>query len=172
MEDAQDNLEGKYGSLPEYYEKLFRPSRYEEHRSIITRMYYIGFPAFIGVASMCFYNYTTRRPNFSGIQKHILAASIGGVAGEGIRRYYMYASRERDAMLRHYIMLHPEDFPEPGKVNRPRISLQEQRVKLLSQCVLVHSIPICFTLTQGNKQIFLFSLPFDSNVVTVCDRIA
>lgn len=50
-----------------------------------------------------------------GIQKHIAfsaaAAYVGNVI-DGWRRDY-YA--EKDAVLRHYVALHPEDFPPYGK---------------------------------------------------------
>lgn len=53
--------------------------------------------------------------NFSGIQKHI-------ALGAGLSGILMYVSKkredyfaEKDAVLRHYIELHPEDFPTPGQ---------------------------------------------------------
>ncbi|XP_026465477.1 NADH dehydrogenase [ubiquinone] 1 subunit C2-like [Ctenocephalides felis] len=57
----------------------------------------------------------TKKPMMSGIQKHILlTASFGGfgyIADKYRNDYYA----ERDAMYRHYISLHPEDFPEPER---------------------------------------------------------
>ncbi|EEC03121.1 NADH dehydrogenase [ubiquinone] 1 subunit C2 [Ixodes scapularis] len=114
-EFANADLTGRYGELPPYYANLFRPTRDEEHRSITTKLWYWGFPAFIGIGTICVVNLSTRRPALSGIQKHLIAASIGAVTGEGLRRYFMYSARERDALLRHYILLHPEDFPEPER---------------------------------------------------------
>ena len=51
-----------------------------------------------------------------GVQKHIL-----GVAGWTTLLTYVSKKREdylaeKDAVLRHYIQLHPEDFPTPGLV--------------------------------------------------------
>ncbi|CAH0560131.1 unnamed protein product [Brassicogethes aeneus] len=65
----------------------------------------------LGFVAVMVGNYAARRPMFSGIQWHI----IGGAAGVGIgwkmdeiRNRYL---ADRDAVYRHYITLHPEDFP-------------------------------------------------------------
>ncbi|XP_073949481.1 NADH dehydrogenase (ubiquinone) B14.5 B subunit [Choristoneura fumiferana] len=68
-----------------------------------------------GIASGVFINFGTRRPVFSGIQKHIL-----GVVGWTAVLTYAQERRdayfaERDAVYRHYIELHPEDFPVPER---------------------------------------------------------
>lgn len=50
----------------------------------------------------------------TGIQKHFLYAGVAAVGAkiiEGWREDYL---AERDAVFRHYIQLHPEDFPLPG----------------------------------------------------------
>ncbi|XP_049867943.1 NADH dehydrogenase [ubiquinone] 1 subunit C2 [Pectinophora gossypiella] len=69
-----------------------------------------------GVSTGVIINFGTRRPLFSGIQKHVL-----GVAGwtialttlQNIRNDYL---AEKDAVLRHYAELHHEDFcPAPRK---------------------------------------------------------
>ncbi|CAG9854220.1 unnamed protein product [Phyllotreta striolata] len=65
----------------------------------------MGFIAVVGA------NYITRRPMFSGIQRHVAgAAAMAGITYivDNYRNDY-YA--EKDAVLRHYIQLHPEDFP-------------------------------------------------------------
>lgn len=52
----------------------------------------------------------------SGIQKHLIATSAGLVIGkvvDGWRNDYL---AERDAVLRHYIELHPEDFLATGLI--------------------------------------------------------
>ncbi|XP_075974964.1 NADH dehydrogenase (ubiquinone) B14.5 B subunit [Anticarsia gemmatalis] len=69
----------------------------------------------LGVAGATFVNFQTRRPPFSGIQKHIIAA--GGLTGiltmvQKKRDEYL---AEKDAVLRHYVELHPEDFPTPER---------------------------------------------------------
>ncbi|OWR54570.1 NADH dehydrogenase [ubiquinone] 1 subunit C2 [Danaus plexippus] len=71
--------------------------------------------AVFGVGTGITLNLCTRRPIWSGIQKHIL-----GVAGWTATLNYAQNKRnayyaEKDAVLRHYIELHPEDFPEPER---------------------------------------------------------
>lgn len=51
---------------------------------------------------------------FSGIYWYPIAALIGyGVTSYFQEKHYQFNS-EKDAILRHYIELHPEDFPMPG----------------------------------------------------------
>ncbi|XP_047018870.1 NADH dehydrogenase [ubiquinone] 1 subunit C2 [Helicoverpa zea] len=71
--------------------------------------------ATFGVCMGVFLNHQTRRPAFSGIQKHILltAGFIGLFTfAQKTRNSYL---AEKDAVYKHYISLHPEDFPEPPR---------------------------------------------------------
>lgn len=90
-----------------------------------------------GFLGMCFLNFMTRRPVFSGlfslinkkyenyvspskclilgIQKHVAATAIGGVIGKVADNWRNEHMAKRDAILRHYVELHPEDFPDIGK---------------------------------------------------------
>ncbi|XP_028168904.1 NADH dehydrogenase [ubiquinone] 1 subunit C2 [Ostrinia nubilalis] len=68
-----------------------------------------------GIGSAAAVNFGTRRPIFSGIQKHII-----GVAGWVAVLSYVQKKRdaylaEKDAVLRHYVELHPEDFAVPER---------------------------------------------------------
>ncbi|CAH2108100.1 unnamed protein product [Euphydryas editha] len=70
---------------------------------------------FFGVGTGLFINFGTKRPLMSGIQKHII-----GVVGFTSLFKYVTNKREeylaeKDAVLRHYIQLHPEDFPVPER---------------------------------------------------------
>ncbi|KAJ8944026.1 hypothetical protein NQ318_021742 [Aromia moschata] len=56
-------------------------------------------------------NWFTRRPYFSGIQKHIIASLGFAGIGKVIDDYRSQYLADRDAIFRHYIQLHPEDFP-------------------------------------------------------------
>jgi len=59
----------------------------------------------------CVLNFGFRKPVFSGIQKHLGFSMLGTALG----CYYDKARNEylarRDAVLRHYVELHPDDFP-------------------------------------------------------------
>uniref|UniRef100_A0A6M2E2G8 Putative mitochondrial electron transport nadh to ubiquinone n=1 Tax=Amblyomma tuberculatum TaxID=48802 RepID=A0A6M2E2G8_9ACAR len=107
--------EAKYGQLPPYYENLFRPQQENEHEVFMTRFWYWGVPAVLGGIAACLSNRYLMKPVFSGLQKHISSMILCGAGGAGFHRFSEYQSQERDAALRHYIMLHPEDFPEPER---------------------------------------------------------
>uniref|UniRef100_A0A023FYJ3 Putative mitochondrial electron transport nadh to ubiquinone n=1 Tax=Amblyomma parvum TaxID=251391 RepID=A0A023FYJ3_AMBPA len=107
--------ESKYGQLSPYYENLFRPLPENKHDVFMTRFWYWGAPAVFAGISACFANKLMGKPPFSGLQKHISFVILGGVLGAGYLRFLENRSQERDAALRHYIMLHPEDFPEPER---------------------------------------------------------
>lgn len=49
-----------------------------------------------------------------GIQKHLVAACFGALAGKTLDGWRNDHLAERDAVLRHYVELHPEDFPNQG----------------------------------------------------------
>uniref|UniRef100_A0A023FR02 Putative mitochondrial electron transport nadh to ubiquinone n=1 Tax=Amblyomma cajennense TaxID=34607 RepID=A0A023FR02_AMBCJ len=107
--------ETKYGQLSPYYENLFRPLPENEHAVFMKRFWYWAVPAVLGGIAACASNRFLRKPTFSGLQKHISCMILGGAAGAGFLRFLEYRSQERDAALRHYVMLHPEDFPEPER---------------------------------------------------------
>ncbi|XP_019872834.1 NADH dehydrogenase [ubiquinone] 1 subunit C2 [Aethina tumida] len=68
--------------------------------------------AVVGFTSVIIGNYLTRRPVFSGIHRHALFGGGGLALGfwlDDVRNRYL---ADRDAVYRHYIELHPEDFPD------------------------------------------------------------
>uniref|UniRef100_A0A1A9V829 NADH dehydrogenase [ubiquinone] 1 subunit C2 n=1 Tax=Glossina austeni TaxID=7395 RepID=A0A1A9V829_GLOAU len=67
--------------------------------------------ALSGFGLAAFLNWGFRRPIFSGIQKHIALAVAGGIIGKYIDEKRDDYLATRDAILRHYVELHPEDFP-------------------------------------------------------------
>ncbi|XP_044743236.1 NADH dehydrogenase [ubiquinone] 1 subunit C2 [Chrysoperla carnea] len=69
----------------------------------------------LGFGCVCYVNWGSRRPVFSGVQKHVLASTIGVVLGKIVDQKRNEYLSERDAVLRHYIELHPEDFPAPER---------------------------------------------------------
>lgn len=90
----------------------------------------------LGFGAACFINFGTRRPIFSGmefsrkkvlhkqleliavcflgLQRHAIFTTLGVVTGSVLERWRNEHLAERDAVLRHYVQLHPEDFPNPG----------------------------------------------------------
>lgn len=56
----------------------------------------------------------------AGVWKFALAVPAGAYAGYYIREWRREKLREKWAKIRHYIELHPEDFPRyPGTLNDP-----------------------------------------------------
>ena len=54
-----------------------------------------------------------RRPLFANLPMYALTIGLGVIGCEAIRKWQIHQAREEDALTRHYIMLHPEKFPEP-----------------------------------------------------------
>lgn len=52
---------------------------------------------------------------FSGIQKHIFIPMAAFFGAQYFDEYVNQKYANRDAALRHYVQLHPEDFPPMGK---------------------------------------------------------
>uniref|UniRef100_A0A336L1X5 NADH dehydrogenase [ubiquinone] 1 subunit C2 n=1 Tax=Culicoides sonorensis TaxID=179676 RepID=A0A336L1X5_CULSO len=65
----------------------------------------------LGFLGACYMNWAVRKPMLSGVQKHIALTVGGAIVGQFLetKRAAYYA--EKDAVLRHYIELHPEHFP-------------------------------------------------------------
>lgn len=86
----------------------YEPSLYEKYGAIV------GVPlTFFGGA--CFRNKFLGKPPFAGLQVHIIAALLGFVVTYKVSEYANNFFAKRDQMLRHYVTLHPEDFPEPER---------------------------------------------------------
>ncbi|XP_056647369.1 NADH dehydrogenase [ubiquinone] 1 subunit C2 [Diorhabda carinulata] len=65
----------------------------------------------MGFVSVIVANYMARKPVFSGVQKHIGAVVICSGIGKVVDDYRNKYLADKDAVLRHYIQLHPEEFP-------------------------------------------------------------
>lgn len=61
-------------------------------------------------------NYVRYFLSIPGIHKHILMPIAGAAIGYQINEWKEEALAERDAQKRHYIELHPDDFPQPGEL--------------------------------------------------------
>ncbi|XP_055695783.1 NADH dehydrogenase [ubiquinone] 1 subunit C2 [Lutzomyia longipalpis] len=69
----------------------------------------------MGFGFACWVNFLRQRPVLSGLQKHMAFPLIGATVCHFLDRYRDKYMAERDAVLRHYIELHPEDFPTPER---------------------------------------------------------
>merc|ERR1711931_206587 len=69
-------------------------------------------------------NIMCERPIFAGFYKTVLLAGFGAYFYTQLDHWAYWKARERDAVLKHYVSLHREDFPVPqrktfGEVLRP-----------------------------------------------------
>uniref|UniRef100_A0A1A9WXQ4 NADH dehydrogenase [ubiquinone] 1 subunit C2 n=1 Tax=Glossina brevipalpis TaxID=37001 RepID=A0A1A9WXQ4_9MUSC len=83
----------------------------ERQSTFLSPLYNPAAGALAGFGLAIFLNWGFRRPPFSGIQKHIAFTVLGGVTGSYIDKKRNDYLATRDAILRHYVELHPEDFP-------------------------------------------------------------
>lgn len=56
---------------------------------------------------------------FPGLQNHVGFAVLGGIGGTYLDKKRTEDLATRDAVLRHYVELHPEDFPPIRKLQPP-----------------------------------------------------
>ncbi|CAH4037855.1 NADH dehydrogenase [ubiquinone] 1 subunit C2 [Pieris brassicae] len=68
-----------------------------------------------GLGTGVFMNFGTRRPVMSGIQKHVIATVGWCGLLTYVQKYRDDYLAEKDAVFRHYIELHSEDFPVPER---------------------------------------------------------
>ncbi|XP_055836969.1 NADH dehydrogenase [ubiquinone] 1 subunit C2 [Episyrphus balteatus] len=92
-------LENRQDRTPSFMFKVFNPAA----------------AAIAGCGLALFHNFAYRRPVWSGIQKHVIFTIIGASAGVYFDKKRNEHIADRDAVLRHYISLHPEDFPTPER---------------------------------------------------------
>ena len=87
-----------------------------EKEGLWDRMMWPGLGVLIGFGGSCIYNVTRRRPMMGNALQLVAAVSAFGFLGEKARQYGQQKNAEDIAMVKHYIMLHPERFPEPERV--------------------------------------------------------
>ncbi|GAB0094913.1 NADH dehydrogenase [Sergentomyia squamirostris] len=87
----------------------------DRERPWLSNKWGIVLGATMGFGLACWANFLRRRPVFSGAQQHIAYPVIGATLFHFIDGYRDKYLAERDAVLRHYIELHPEDFPTPER---------------------------------------------------------
>ncbi|XP_035225814.1 NADH dehydrogenase [ubiquinone] 1 subunit C2-like [Stegodyphus dumicola] len=78
--------------------------------SILSKAFYPVGCALGGISLPIAQNYYIKRPFYTGIHRHIALGLIGAVFGYYVDRFLDRKWMERDAVIRHYVELHPEDF--------------------------------------------------------------
>ncbi|CAB3362603.1 Hypothetical predicted protein [Cloeon dipterum] len=95
--------------------ELLDPSHHDDV-SVLYKNWGIISGSFVGSIGALWYNWANRRPTLSGLPRSlIIVASLAG-AGRLLQDYRDKRLAQRDAVLRHYISLHPEDFELPPRV--------------------------------------------------------
>ena len=94
-------------------------------------------------------NYVRYFSLIPGIHQHIIATAFGGFAGRTVDKWRDEHLAERDAVLRHYVTLHQEDFPEPGEKSQCKLKylliiLCFRAQKILSSLASLGSNPLIF----------------------------
>ncbi|OQR70753.1 NADH:ubiquinone oxidoreductase [Tropilaelaps mercedesae] len=103
------------GEMAPFYKQIFDGWDSPEKNDVGLTFLFTGLPAGAAFMAMCTRNYFLNRPYLSGIQRHILAVVGLGFAGNQLRLWLNRRAQYREAVLRHYVSLHPEDFPEPER---------------------------------------------------------
>ncbi|CAB0038798.1 unnamed protein product [Trichogramma brassicae] len=93
---------------------LLSPDPLYQENFISKNYHWITWPIFT-VGGTLFLNYIQSRPFYASMPRHGLALGIGLTLAKVFRDAKYHREAERDAVLRHYIKLHPEDFIEPER---------------------------------------------------------
>jgi len=91
---------------------ILEPKGYEPV-TIPTHFWYPTIFAAMGYTSAIFRNVIARRPITASYHVAIGAAVLGWLGGVQARDMFKDKNAEEIAVLKHYVMLHPEKFPEP-----------------------------------------------------------
>uniref|UniRef100_T1GTF6 NADH dehydrogenase [ubiquinone] 1 subunit C2 n=1 Tax=Megaselia scalaris TaxID=36166 RepID=T1GTF6_MEGSC len=100
MNDPLELLENKNNRIPSFLSDKYNP---------------VGC-GLLGVGAATFINWALRRPLLSGVQKHIILGVGGVLLGSWLEEKRVAHFAEKDAVLRHYVQLHPDDFPVKPRV--------------------------------------------------------
>ncbi|XP_045480337.1 NADH dehydrogenase [ubiquinone] 1 subunit C2 [Harmonia axyridis] len=65
----------------------------------------------LSLGATLYANYGSKRPVMSGLHRIAAFTILGAIAGNYMDNLKKDYDAERDAVLRHYVQLHPEDFP-------------------------------------------------------------
>ena len=87
-----------------------------EKEGLWDRSMWPGLGVLIGFGGSCIHNITKRRPMMGNALQLAAYVAVFGLIGEKAREWGKKKNAEDIAMVKHYIMLHPERFPEPERV--------------------------------------------------------
>ncbi|XP_018329958.1 NADH dehydrogenase [ubiquinone] 1 subunit C2 [Agrilus planipennis] len=79
---------------------------------LLNKFWYPVTGGIVGFVATCTGNWVAKRPIMSGVQIHALMTVAGVFLGNYFDKLRDEYFAEKDAIMRHYILLHPEDFPK------------------------------------------------------------
>uniref|UniRef100_A0A1B6MH80 NADH dehydrogenase [ubiquinone] 1 subunit C2 n=1 Tax=Graphocephala atropunctata TaxID=36148 RepID=A0A1B6MH80_9HEMI len=102
-------------SVPEDPRVLFSPDNYAEPSFLGDKIpqFTGGLTGFLGTIA---HNYSQRRPLFTAFPVIVGCTALGIACGVWWQQRSDRYWAERDAIYRHYIELHPEDFPAKERI--------------------------------------------------------
>lgn len=94
----------------EYLRAYKRPVRWQDPFTWSYPLKTAGFTFAISVGSFWFFNLWRKKPLYFGIVPSSILIAAGTALGYGAGKLREHHYRTRDAVIQHYISLHPEDF--------------------------------------------------------------
>ncbi|XP_042212365.1 NADH dehydrogenase [ubiquinone] 1 subunit C2-like [Homarus americanus] len=91
--------------------EYFNPDNAGPPPSFLRKAWFPTVLAGVGVSLACVLNLHNRKPAFSGLQQHAIFSGLGTIFGFTGGNWLDRRAAQRDAVLYHYIVSHPEDFP-------------------------------------------------------------
>ena len=87
-----------------------------EIKSLVSRVMLPASGVFLGFIGVMTFNFQRKIPVKSNLAAYVLLTGLGGFGGEKMHAIYRQKKADQIAAAKHYIMLHPERFPEPEKM--------------------------------------------------------
>lgn len=101
-----------FGRLPQKYHPLDAWQTMGRQPPSLTRwIFQLACGAAIGFGGVCFQNYQNQRPIYSGVHRHIFWTSVMIALSHSIYVVSLTRAARRDAVIRHYLETHMDDFP-------------------------------------------------------------
>ena len=92
---------------------ILDPKRDYMRESLFGRLMFPALGGAAGFFTVAANNKMFRLPRRANIFGYIAVTAFGFWAGESLRKYQLNFKSEELAVIKHYIMLHPDRFPEP-----------------------------------------------------------
>ncbi|CAK9809674.1 NADH dehydrogenase [ubiquinone] 1 subunit C2 [Anthophora quadrimaculata] len=87
--------------------------RPEDYKTNWSDYWLIPNGALVGAGTVVFRNHILNRPLYTNIHLSVIGLIVGGLCGAGVMYVTEVHRARKDAILRDYIRLHPDRFPEP-----------------------------------------------------------